>query len=147
VRLVATGRRWYLLAWDVDRDDWRVFRLDRMHEVVTTTWRFRPRDHADPAGHVQRAVSTAPYAVHARVRVLAPADRVRERVPAAAGTVTPLTGTTCLLETGSDHLAALAVHLGWLGEEFEVLDPPELVAAVAETGDRLLRAARRSPHG
>ena len=147
VRLVATGRRWYLLAWDVDRDDWRVFRLDRMHDVVPTTWRFRPREHPDPAAHVQRAVSTAPYAVQARVRVLAPADRIRERLPAAAGTVTPLTGTTCLLETGSDHPTALAVHLGWLGEEFEVLEPPELVAAVAETGDRLLRAARRSPHG
>ena len=32
-RMVATGRRWYLLAWDLDRDDWRTFRLDRMREV------------------------------------------------------------------------------------------------------------------
>src|SRR4051812_15055805 len=43
VRMVTTGRRWYLMAWDTDRDDWRTFRLDRMREVVATTWRFRPR--------------------------------------------------------------------------------------------------------
>ena len=146
-RLVATGRRWYLLAWDVDRDDWRVFRLDRMHDVEATTWRFKSREHPDPAGHVARAVSTAPYALHARVRVHAPADRLRERIPSGAGTVTPLTEDTCLLETGADHPRVLAVHLAWMDADFEVLEPPELVTAVAETADRLRRAARRSGHG
>ena len=51
-RLVATGRRWYLMAFDLDRDDWRTFRLDRMTEVAATTWRFPPRDHPDPAAYV-----------------------------------------------------------------------------------------------
>src|SRR5690606_19648442 len=55
VRMVATGRRWYLMAWDVDRDDWRTFRLDRMREVRATTWRFRPRQHPDPVTYVQRS--------------------------------------------------------------------------------------------
>ena len=50
VGLVAAGRRWYLMAYDVDRDDWRTFRLDRMTSVATTTWRFRERDHEDPGG-------------------------------------------------------------------------------------------------
>ena len=146
-RLVATGRRWYLLAWDVDRDDWRVFRLDRMADVTATTWRFRPRNHPDPAGHVQRAVSTAPYNVRARVRVHAPAERVRAVVPAAAGTVTPLGDDSCLLETGADRAEVLAVHLGWIGATFEVLEPPALVTAVAELADRLTRSARQSRHG
>jgi predicted DNA-binding transcriptional regulator YafY len=145
-RLVATGRRWYLLAWDVDRDDWRVFRLDRMDELTPTTWRFRPRNHPDPAGHVQRAVSTAAYTVQARVRVHAPAERVRAAVPAAAGTVTPLTPDSCLLETGADRADVLAVHLGWIGADFEVLEPPALVDAVAELADRLTRSARHSGH-
>ena len=47
VGLVATGRRWYLMAYDVDRDDWRTFRLDRMTRVAPTTWRFREREHED----------------------------------------------------------------------------------------------------
>jgi predicted DNA-binding transcriptional regulator YafY len=140
VRLVATGRRWYLLAWDVDRDDWRVFRLDRMTEVAATTWRFRPREHPDPAGHVQRAVSTAAYRIRATVRVQAPASRVRARIPAAAGTVSEIDDRTSLLETGADDPEALAVQLGWLGAEFTVLDPPELREAVARLGVRFARA-------
>ena len=75
MRLVATGRRWYLLAFDVDRDDWRVYRLDRMSDVETTTWRFKDREHPDPVGHVQRAVTTAAYPVQARVRMSAPATK------------------------------------------------------------------------
>jgi predicted DNA-binding transcriptional regulator YafY len=55
-RLVATGRRWYLMAWDVDREDWRTFRLDRMRSVVPSTWRFKQRDHPDPAEYVRRSV-------------------------------------------------------------------------------------------
>lgn len=143
VRLVATGRRWYLLAWDVDRDDWRVFRLDRMAEVTTSTWRFRTREHPDPAGHVQRAVSTAAYKVQATVRVHAPAARVRARIPAAAGTVTEVDAHTSMLETGADDPDALAVQLGWLGADFTVLEPPELRAAVARLGQRFARAAQR----
>ncbi|WP_148574618.1 helix-turn-helix transcriptional regulator [Nocardioides caldifontis] len=143
-RLVATGRRWYLLAWDVDRNDWRVFRLDRMADVATTTWRFRARHHPDPAGHVQRAVSTSAYPVRARVRVHAPAERVRAVVPAAAATVTPVDDDSCLLETGAERADALAVQLGWVGATFEVLEPPALATAVAELADRLARSARQS---
>jgi predicted DNA-binding transcriptional regulator YafY len=55
---------------DVDRDDWRTFRLDRMREVVATTWRFRAREHPDPVAYVQRSVTEAPYRYLARVREL-----------------------------------------------------------------------------
>ena len=141
VRLVATARRWYLLAFDVDRDDWRVFRLDRMRTVATTTWRFADRRHPDPVGHVQRAVTTAPYRLHARVRFHAPADEVRGTLAPSAGTVTAVDDHTCLVETGADTAAALAVHLGWVGIPFEVLDPPELADACRELGGLLTAAA------
>jgi predicted DNA-binding transcriptional regulator YafY len=144
-RLVATGRRWYLLAWDVDRDAWRVFRLDRMTDVTATTWRFTAREHPDPAGHVQRAVSSAPYRVKAKVRVLAPASRIRSRLPPAAGTVTEVDAGSCLLETGADDAGAIAVQLGWLGADFEVLEPAELVEAVTRLGRRYVAAANGSP--
>ncbi|MFI7643341.1 helix-turn-helix transcriptional regulator [Nonomuraea sp. NPDC049400] len=55
VRMVATGRRWYLRPGGVDRDDWRTFRLDRMCEVVATTWRFRAREHPG-SGRLRAAV-------------------------------------------------------------------------------------------
>ena len=93
-RLVATGRRWYLLAHDVDRDDWRTFRLDRMRDVETTTWTFRPREAPDAREHVARAISRAPYPLEVRVRYDVPADVVRAQVPATAATVSRWTTST-----------------------------------------------------
>jgi predicted DNA-binding transcriptional regulator YafY len=141
VRLVATGRRWYLMAWDVDREDWRTFRLDRMRKVKASTWRFKPRDHPDPVTYVQRSVSSSGYRVQATIRIFASADDVRKRVPPTSGTVTAIDDTTCRLEAGADNLDPLAFHLSWLGFEFEVLDPPELKAALRRLGQRMVAAA------
>jgi predicted DNA-binding transcriptional regulator YafY len=41
--VVAREGRWYLLAWDLDADDWRIFRLDRMHPRIPTGPSFTPR--------------------------------------------------------------------------------------------------------
>jgi predicted DNA-binding transcriptional regulator YafY len=140
-QLVATGRRWYLLAFDLDRDDWRSFRLDRMSGLRATTWRFRRREHPDPAAYVQRAVTVAGYRYRARVRVHASVDEVRRATSASTVTVEPFDDASCLLLTGSDSLYALALHLGLLGWDFEVLEPPELKQALATLGTRLTRAA------
>jgi predicted DNA-binding transcriptional regulator YafY len=140
-QLVATGRRWYLLAFDLDRDDWRSFRLDRMSGLRATTWRFRRRDHPDPAAYVQRAVTVAPYRYRARVRVQASAEEVRRATTASTVTVEPVDEATCLLLTGSDSLYALALHLGLLGWDFEVLEPAELRQALATLAQRFTRAA------
>jgi predicted DNA-binding transcriptional regulator YafY len=140
-QLVATGRRWYLLAFDLDRDDWRSFRLDRMSGLRATTWRFRRREHPDPAAYVQRAVTVAPYRYRARVRVQASAEEVRRATTASTVTVEPVDEATCLLLTGSDSLYALALHLGLLGWDFEVLEPAELRQALATLAQRFTRAA------
>ena len=141
VRMVATGRRWYLMAWDVDRDDWRTFRLDRMHDVAATTWRFRPRDHPDPATYVQRSVSEAPYRYQARVRLHAHPDQVRQLVPPQVGRVEDDHDGWCVLVTGGVDLDWLAVHVTRLGFEAEVLDPPELRTAAAELARRVAALA------
>jgi predicted DNA-binding transcriptional regulator YafY len=140
-QLVATGRRWYLLAFDLDRDDWRSFRLDRMSGLRATTWRFRRREHPDPAAYVQRAVTVAPHRYRARVRVQASAEEVRRATTASTVTVEPVDEATCLLLTGSDSLYALALHLGLLGWDFEVLEPAELRQALATLAQRFTRAA------
>ena len=140
-QLVATGRRWYLMAFDLDRDDWRSFRLDRMSDVRATTWRFRRREHPDPASYVQRSVSVAPYRHRARVRVHAPLEEVRRATTSASATLERIDDETCLLLSGSDSLYALTLHLGMLGWDFEVLDPPELREAVAELAARFTRAS------
>jgi predicted DNA-binding transcriptional regulator YafY len=141
VGLVATGRRWYLMAYDVDRDDWRTFRMDRMTSVEPTAWRFREREHEDPASYVQRAVASAAYRFRARIVVHAPLHEVRERTSVRSVVLTAVDDETTLLEAGAETLYGLAFHLSYLGWEFEVQEPPELRTALAEMGGRALRAA------
>ncbi|QYN39199.1 YafY family transcriptional regulator [Pseudonocardia sp. DSM 110487] len=137
VRMVATARRWYLMAWDVDRDGWRTFRLDRMREVVATTWRFRPREHPDPVAYVQRSVTEAPYRYLARVRLRARAGEVRELVPPQVARVEDDRDGWCVLVVGGVDLDWLAVHIARLGFEAEVLEPPELREAAAQLARRV----------
>jgi predicted DNA-binding transcriptional regulator YafY len=144
-RLVSWGRRWYLVAWDVDREDWRILRVDRVEPatVTPTGQRFTPREPpegGDLAAYVSRRVSAAGWRYHARVQVQAPAEEVRRRVPAAAGVVEAVDEGTCLLHTGADTLETLAVYLGMLGADFMVGEPPELVAHLRDLAGRYRRA-------
>lgn len=141
VRLVATGRRWYLMAWDVDREDWRTFRLDRMTQVSASTWRFTPREHPDPVEFVQRAVSSAPYRFTAVVRIHAPGSEIRDRVSPASAEVVDESARSCVMTTGADSLRYLALELFWFREEVEVLEPPELREELVGIAGQLLRAA------
>ncbi|MEU0467484.1 YafY family protein [Amycolatopsis sp. NPDC006131] len=141
VRMVATNRRWYLMAWDLDRDDWRTFRLDRMREVTATTWRFRPREHPDPVAYVQRSVSAAPYRYLAKVRLRASAEEVRDLVPPQVGRVEEDRDGWCLLVAGGDQLDWLAVHVARLGYEAEILEPPQLREAAARLAERVAAMA------
>ncbi|SCG36876.1 helix-turn-helix transcriptional regulator [Micromonospora humi] len=137
VRMVTTGRRWYLMARDVDRDEWRTFRLDRMLAVTPTTWRFRPREHPDPVAYVQRAVTEAPYRHLARVRVRARPEELRGLVPPQVGRVEDDRDGWCVLVIGGDDLEWLAAHVARLDLPAEVLEPPELRAAAARLAGRL----------
>ncbi|MFC4904527.1 helix-turn-helix transcriptional regulator [Kocuria oceani] len=139
-RVLSLGRRWYLFAWDADRDDWRTFRLDRIHGARTTTFRFVPRPVPDVEEHVRRSVTTWAYAHTVRVRLLVPLERAGEVVPPQAGRLTADGPGACVLEAGGDDLAGIALHLVRTGFELEVLDPPELTAVLQEMGRRMLRA-------
>ena len=77
LRLVSLGRRWYLVAWDRDRTDWRSFRLDRVTDPEPTGQRFRPRDlPADDAlAFVQQGIRRMPQRHAVRVRLAMPAGR------------------------------------------------------------------------
>lgn len=140
-RLVHTGRRWYLVARDVTRDDWRSFRVDRIGEPLPTGQRFTPQDPPDAAAYVSESVSVAPYRYRARVRLHAPVHAVAQRVPPTVGQLAALDADTCELTTGSDSLDAIATHLAWLGVDFDVLEPGQLVDRVRMLADRLQRCA------
>jgi predicted DNA-binding transcriptional regulator YafY len=142
-RLVTWGRRWYLLAWDLDRRDWRTFRVDRL-DPRTTGPRFTPRalPDGDAATFVSRGVSTISWRYRTTVTVHAPAAGLAEKLPASAGVVEAVDDTTSLLHTGADSLDTLAVYLGMLEADFELTDPPELVDRVRTLGARYAQAVR-----
>ena len=140
-RLVTAGYRWYLLAYDLIRRDWRTFRVDRIGELTATGPGFAPREHPDPAAFVARAVTSEPYRYRARVLVHAPAARVAEHVPPTVGVLSPAGPGQCTLTSGSDSLDALAFHLAMLGADFTVLEPPELSERISVLAERLTRAA------
>ncbi|MEU9981504.1 YafY family protein [Streptomyces sp. NPDC050856] len=145
-RLVCTERRWYLVAWDVDRGDWRTFRADRIVPTPPHGPRFAPRRPPadDLAAHVSKGVSTAGYAAKAVVRLYATAEEAARVVGPVDGVLEAGSGSTCLLRTGAASLDALVVHVVMMGFEFEVVEPPELADRIGSVRDRLTRALDRS---
>ena len=146
-RMVSTGRRWYLVARDVDRaaarDDsggWRTFRADRIQALEPTGHRFRLEDPPDAAALVSSGVSISPYRFAARIRFTTTADDLRLRVPPTVGVVDPDGPDHSTLSTGADSLDALAGHIISLGLEFEVLEPPELRERLGAIGAHLVEA-------
>ncbi|MFJ6138584.1 helix-turn-helix transcriptional regulator [Kitasatospora sp. NPDC092286] len=143
-RLVASDRRWYLLAYDLDRDDWRSFRVDRMTEASVRTWRFRPRTAPDAAAYVQEGVASRVYPHRASFLVHASADTVRAQIPASAAVVRPRGSGLCEVLSGAGSLDFVLMHVLLLGHDFEVLDPPELASRCRVLAERLLSAGARS---
>ncbi|MGW0431748.1 helix-turn-helix transcriptional regulator [Micromonospora sp. NPDC003197] len=141
-RLVSWGRRWYLVAWDVDREDWRTFRVDRIQPRTPTGPRFPPRDPPEggAAAYVARGASAAAWRYRSRVVVHAPAEVVTSRINPAVGVVEAVDEHTCVLHTGADRLDNLAVHLGLLDLDFDVTEPPELVAYLRTLTARYARS-------
>lgn len=140
-RLVASDRRWYLLAYDLDRDDWRSFRIDRLTSLAVRTWRFQPRPAPDAATYVQEGVASRVYRHQARFLVHAPAETVRAQLPPSAAVVRPRDGERCELLSGAGSLDFVLLHVVLLGHRFEVIDPPELRERCQALGDSLLSAA------
>ncbi|MFJ2394406.1 helix-turn-helix transcriptional regulator [Streptomyces sp. NPDC087843] len=146
-RLVCTERRWYLVAWDVDRDDWRTFRVDRITPRPPHGPRCPPRTPPadDLAAYVSRGVSTGAYAAHAVVRLFVPLAEAAERISPSAGTLEAEGDDSCVLRTGAASLDVMVIHVMLMGFEFEVLEPAALTEAIRTAQGRLSRALERAP--
>jgi predicted DNA-binding transcriptional regulator YafY len=145
-RLVQHGRHWYLLAYDVDRADWRTFRADRIEPRPPAGPRFTPRQlPEDAAEYVAKGVTSRAYRFQARVVLPASAEVVVEQTWPGFAAVTPLGDDSCELFTGFASLDALAMFIGTLGMDFEIKEPPELLDHLRVVADRLTRAGAASP--
>jgi predicted DNA-binding transcriptional regulator YafY len=142
LRLVHLYGKWYLVAWDVVRDDWRTFRVDRMTSSLSHGKRFTPRSPPAPdmAAYVQKGVRATRSRYQARVILHAPIDEVRDRVPPWAGTLEPIDDERCELNASSDWLGGLAVYVAGIGVDFTVVEPEEFAEEVRRLADRFARA-------
>lgn len=145
IRLAWTGRRWYLLAWDTDRNDWRTFRVDRIAAPPTPAGRFAPREppEADVAAYISRAIGSAPYRHQATVILHASAEQARAVVSPAAGLIEPIDEESCLFHAGGQD-EPIPVWLARIGCEFTVLEPPELIEQVRTLAGLFSRSAARA---
>jgi predicted DNA-binding transcriptional regulator YafY len=141
--LVNRGPRWYLVAWDRGREDWRTFRLDRLARPASTGVRFKPRrlPAKDAATYVEQSISGAPNRFEARVTLQIAAEEIACRVPPYWGTIEPLDADSCEYRTGDDNLAWLALRIAMLGVDFTVHEPPELAEHLRGLARRLQHAA------
>jgi predicted DNA-binding transcriptional regulator YafY len=132
-QLVSAGRRWYLVAWDVRREDWRTFRLDRLTDARLAGGRFERRElpAEDAAAFVARSLGGRPRSFHAEVTVHGPADQVRPVTEWLGGTLEELDDHRCLVRLGGDRTDWLASNVATLAMDhrIEVTGDPELVAA------------------
>jgi predicted DNA-binding transcriptional regulator YafY len=141
-RLVNWGRRWYLVAWDIDRQDWRTFRADRISDPVGSGLRFAARElpAADIGEYVSHGAKEAQARFLGQLRVHAPAEAVAAKLIYSFATIEPIDERTCQVEAGADSAETLAAWLSFLDADFDVLGPPELQDAVAILAHRYARA-------
>ncbi|WP_370417649.1 helix-turn-helix transcriptional regulator [Streptomyces sp. QH1-20] len=148
--LVASGGLWYLLAYDTERDDWRIYRLDRLTAPSPTGRRVPPRTlpdpGPDPASYVAAKIATAPARYRAIATVHAPADTIRARTWALATRIQPLDDTTCTVDCSADTLPRIAQTLATLDTDYTLDADPAVIDYLRTTYQRSLQAVDGPRH-
>jgi predicted DNA-binding transcriptional regulator YafY len=142
--LVNAGRRWYLVAFDCGREDWRTFRVDRIEKPASSGARFHPRElpAKDAAEFVSRSLQSYPSRYEARVTVECPATELQGR-RWLGGDITPLDEHRCELRTSDDGLDWLAMRIAMIPFPYTVHEPPEVVERLRVIAERITSATVR----
>jgi predicted DNA-binding transcriptional regulator YafY len=148
VRLVPRGARWYLLCWDLEREDWRTLRVDRISAAQPTGVHSAPREvpGGDAAAFVGERLAVVQPEVAATIRIHAPIAEVENRLDRYArdfsATVTPDGRPATAWRIADVRVEVLAAALIWLTWDFEVVDSPELSQLLRDLAGRFAAAAR-----
>src|SRR4051812_10469543 len=141
MRLAHTGRRWYLVAWDLDREDWRTFRVDRVQQVSAIGTQFVPRKFpGDIVEYVSRSIMHAAYTFRMKLRIKGVHEVLSKQLPAWCGQLETLDEEHCSLSLGADSVEMLVTMLVMTGVEFEVLESADLLPELRKVTERLARA-------
>ncbi|WP_248580793.1 WYL domain-containing protein [Nocardioides sp. InS609-2] len=145
-RLVTVGRKWYLLGYDLDRQDWRSFRMDRLRDPEGTRAIFRPRDipGGDAAAYVRKGLSRG-ETLRLVVTVEAPESHVSARIGPWA-TIVASDETSCRLEIEANDVRWAAFGVVMLEAPVTIDSaPPEMIETLIAWSARLASAAASAP--
>lgn len=141
-RLVARDKLWILLAFDVDKQDWRTFRIDRMGTPEIGTWQFSPRtDVTEALARLAKPVPITAWKHQVHVHIHAPVDKVRPMLPRFASYLREIDQTTTEFVTGADDPHEAAHWLTTIPFEFTILSDDAVKQAVKSLAKRLANAA------
>jgi predicted DNA-binding transcriptional regulator YafY len=148
-RLVHTGKRWYLIAWDIERDDWRTYRVDRLTPRVPTGPRFPFREppDVDLARYLSRGVTTDAYRYRAQITLHVPIHAAAQRISPYVGLLESSGDQRCVLHTGSNSLDELALYVGLFQFPCTVSEPAELIEHIQHLIKRLADAINSPGNG
>lgn len=140
-QLVSLHQRWYLLAFDRDRDDWRTFRLDRVVSPHATRFIFSPREipGGNAAEYVMRSLRSRPMNFQVSVILDAAAETILGRCRPGEAEVEPISKNRCRLRTQGDYLEWLAFMIIFFNVGFKVEEPPELIQYLTDLSGRLAK--------
>lgn len=148
-RLVTAGRRWYLVAWDGDRRDWRTFRLDRIREPRAVGSHFTPRDvpGGDAAEFLASSISRSRRQHVATLLIHAPFTDVEGVLRWADHTVKEAQIEHCVVGIRDEHLGRIAMTVAEIAltAPVTVVEPPELARAIDRLAAHLTDRETRSP--
>lgn len=142
-RLVSDHGRWYLVAWDLRREDWRMFRVDRMTSPESSGTRFVGRalpGGQDAASYVRASMQNQPMRWEASILVRTDAESLPREATWWRGRVEPIDDASCRIRTSADSLTWMTVHLMFLDCDYVVEGPPELLEHLRTTAERMGRA-------
>lgn len=138
-RLANYGRRWYLIAWDIDRSDWRSFRVDRMDKARATGDSFVPRPvPADVATRLERGIAYEPFACRITLRLQGGVEELQAVLPVWCGVLEPEAATHSLLHVGAESPEHLLAQVLMIGQDVELVEgeamSPELRKVLSRMG-------------
>jgi predicted DNA-binding transcriptional regulator YafY len=142
-RLLAWQRRWYLVGRDPSSGEWGTYRADWVEPRMPTRRRFSPvpLPGGDYTAFAMRSIAASGWAVHARLRIAAPAEAVLARINYSVGVVEDAGAEASVLVTGADSLETIAAYIGMLGMDFTVESPAELRHVLRTYSERYARAS------
>lgn len=142
--LVPTATRWYLVAWDQGRADFRTFRVDRIQAPLEVGRRFTPRSlpcDGDLRSYVSKSVTVQAHDLTASIILHAPYSQLQSRVSPYVGVLEAVDEQHCRLRTGDQVADTLLVWVLHLDVDFTIESPPSLkddLRAIHERIGRLI---------